>query len=91
MLTRMLNNLRGIYISSRNLRKAALAVDLILALHPRSAEDMKQRGLLRLATGQMRAAADDLENYVRMSPEASDADEMRQTALSIRRKLASMN
>jgi regulator of sirC expression with transglutaminase-like and TPR domain len=91
MLTRMLNNLRGIYISSRNLRKAALAVDLILALHPRSAEDMKQRGLLRLATGQLRAAADDLENYIRMSPEASDADEMRQTALSIRRKLASMN
>ena len=91
MLTRMLNNLRGIYISSRNLRKAAQAVDLILALHPRSAEDMKQRGLLRLATGQLRAAADDLENYIRMSPEASDADEMRQTALSIRRKLASMN
>jgi len=91
MLTRMLNNLRGIYISSRNLRKAAQAVDLILALHPRSAEDMKQRGLLRLATGQLRAAADDLENYIRMSPEASDADEMRQTALSIRRKLTSMN
>ena len=91
MLTRMLNNLRGIYISSRNLRKAAQAVDLILALHPRSAEDMKQRGLLRLATGQLRIAADDLENYIRMSPEASDADEMRQTALSIRRKLASMN
>jgi regulator of sirC expression with transglutaminase-like and TPR domain len=52
---------------------------------------MKQRGLLRLATGQLRAAADDLENYIRMSPEASDADEIRQTALSIRRKLASMN
>src|SRR6185312_930116 len=91
MLTRVLNNLRGIYISRRNLRRAAQAVDLILALHPRSAEDMKQRGLLRLATGQLRAAADDLENYIRMSPEASDADEMRQTALSIRRKLASMN
>jgi regulator of sirC expression with transglutaminase-like and TPR domain len=91
LLTRVLNNLRGIYISSRSLRKAALAVDLILALHPRSAEDMKQRGLLRLATGQLRAAADDLENYVRMSPDASDSDEMRQTALSIRRKLASMN
>jgi regulator of sirC expression with transglutaminase-like and TPR domain len=91
MLTRMLNNLRGIYISSRNLKQAALTVDLILALHPRSAEDMKQRGLLRLASGQLRAAADDLENYVRMTPESSDADEIRQTALSIRRKLASLN
>lgn len=91
MLTRMLNNLRGIYLSRRDLKKAAHTVDLILALHPKSSEDMRQRGLLRLATGQLKAAADDLENYCRMAPEASDAEEMRQTALSIRRKLASMN
>ena len=46
---------------------------------------------LRHSLGQMRGAAEDLEVYLKMSPDASDADEIRQTALSIRRTLARMN
>jgi len=91
MLTRMLNNLRNIYLTRRDLRRALLVVDLVLAVYPRSPEDMKQRAQLRFALGQLRAAADDFDTYVRMSPDASDADEVRQAALSIRRRLALMN
>jgi regulator of sirC expression with transglutaminase-like and TPR domain len=39
----------------------------------------------------MRAALEDLEDYLKMSPEASDADEIRHTALAIRRDLATRN
>jgi regulator of sirC expression with transglutaminase-like and TPR domain len=46
---------------------------------------------LRYSLGQSRGAADDLEEYLKMSPDASEADEIRQTALSIRRMLALMN
>jgi regulator of sirC expression with transglutaminase-like and TPR domain len=91
MLTRMLNNLRQIYMEGRDYRRALVVVDLVLALHPKSAEDMKERAMLRYALGQLRAAAEDLETYARMAPEASDADEMRQTALSLRRRLATLN
>jgi regulator of sirC expression with transglutaminase-like and TPR domain len=91
MLTRMLNNLRQIYMERRDLRRALVVVDLVLALHPKSAEDMKERGMLRYALGELRAAAQDLETYARMAPEASDAEEMRQTALSLRRRLATLN
>jgi regulator of sirC expression with transglutaminase-like and TPR domain len=91
ILTRMLNNLRSIYISSRNFKKALTIVDLILAIHPRSPQDVRQRALLRYNEGMLRAAADDLDEYVRIAPEASDAEEMRQTAVSIRRTLAMMN
>jgi regulator of sirC expression with transglutaminase-like and TPR domain len=66
-------------------------VDLVLAIHPRSAEDMKQRAMLRYSMEQLRGAAEDLETYARMAPDASDADEMRQTALSLRRRLAMLN
>jgi regulator of sirC expression with transglutaminase-like and TPR domain len=38
-----------------------------------------------------RLAAEDLEEYLRISPNASDADEIRQMAVSIRRMLALMN
>lgn len=91
MLTRILNNLKTIYLSSRNFRKALPIVDLVLAIYPRSPEDMKQRAFLRYSVDDLRGAATDLETYVKMSPEASDADEMRHTALSIRRTLAMMN
>jgi regulator of sirC expression with transglutaminase-like and TPR domain len=91
MLTRMLNNLRQIYMERRDFRRALVVVDLVLALHPRSAEDMKERAMLRYALGQLRGAAEDLETYARMAPDASDADEMRHTALSIRRRMATLN
>jgi len=52
---------------------------------------VKQRALLRYSLGQMRGAADDLDDYLKMSPDASDADEIRHTALAIRRNLASLN
>ncbi len=91
ILLRMLNNLRAIYLSARNFKKALEIVDLILAIYPRSPEDMKQRAMLRHNQGNLRGAVADLEDYLKMSPEASDADEIRQMALSIRRNLAMMN
>jgi regulator of sirC expression with transglutaminase-like and TPR domain len=91
LLTRVLNNLRNIYMERRDFRRALVIVDLVLAIHPRSAEDMKQRAMLRYSMEQLRGAAEDLETYARMAPDASDADEMRQTALSLRRRLAMLN
>lgn len=91
ILTRMLNNLRSVYISGRSFRKALTIVDFIVTLHPRSPEDIRQRALLRYNEGMLRLAAEDLDEYVRIAPDASDAEEMRETALSIRRSLAMMN
>ena len=91
LLTRVLNNLKTVYLSTRNFKKALPFADLILAIYPRSPEDVKQRALLRYSLGQMRGALQDLEDYLKMSPEASDAEDVRQTVLSIQRGLASMN
>lgn len=91
ILTRMLNNLRGIYLTGRNLNQALAVVDLLLAIYPRSPEDVRQRAGLRYSVGQLRAAAEDLETYLKMLPDASDADEVRQVAIAIRRELASRN
>jgi regulator of sirC expression with transglutaminase-like and TPR domain len=91
MLTRMLNNLKGIYLSSRNLKRALAVVDLVLAIYPRSPEDVRQRAGLRYGLGHLRGAIEDLEMYLKMAPDASDAGEVRQTALAIRRTLVGMN
>jgi regulator of sirC expression with transglutaminase-like and TPR domain len=51
VLVRILNNLKSVYLSVRNFRKALPIVDLILAVYPRSPEDVKQRALLRWSVG----------------------------------------
>jgi regulator of sirC expression with transglutaminase-like and TPR domain len=91
ILTRMLNNLKTVYLSVRNFRKALAIADLILVIYPQSSEDVKQRALLRYSMGLHRLAAEDLEEYLKISPSASDVEEIRQMALSIRRMLALMN
>jgi regulator of sirC expression with transglutaminase-like and TPR domain len=91
MLTRMLNNLKTIYLSQRNFRKTLKVVDLILVSYPRSPEDVKQRAVLRYNLDDYRGALADFEEYVRMLPDASDAEEIKQTALSLRRSMAMMN
>lgn len=91
MLTRMLNNLRSIYLSRRDFRHALQVVDLILVIYPRSPEDVKQRAVLRYNLNDYRGALNDFDEYVKMSPDASDVDEIRQTALSLRKSMALMN
>lgn len=91
MLTRMLNNLRAIYFSRRDFRRALHVVDLILVIYPRSPEDVKQRAALRYNLNDYRGALNDFEEYVKMAPDASDAEEIRQTALGLRRSMAKMN
>ena len=91
ILARMLNNLRQIYLDARNFRKALTIVDLILAIYPRSPEDVKQRAVLRYETGQLRPGLNDFETYLKMLPEAPDAEEVRALVIAIRRKLATFN
>jgi regulator of sirC expression with transglutaminase-like and TPR domain len=91
ILARMLNNLKTVYLSTRDFRKALTIADLMLVIRPHSAEDMKQRALLRYSLEMHNLAAEDLEEYLRISPNAEDADEVRKMFLSIRRMLAAMN
>jgi regulator of sirC expression with transglutaminase-like and TPR domain len=91
ILMRILNNLRQIYIAGRNLAKAVRITDLVLALHPRSAEDVKQRAVLLYSMNRQSAALKDFEQYLRLAPDASDLAEIKQMTLSIRKTLAMLN
>ncbi len=91
MLTRMLNNLRTIYMARRDLKRAVQVVDLILVIYPRSPEDVKQRAVLRYNLDDLGGAVADFEDYVKMSPDASDVEEIKQTAISLRRSMARLN
>jgi regulator of sirC expression with transglutaminase-like and TPR domain len=91
IITRMINNLRGIYFSRRQHRKALQIVNLLIDADPRSAPEYKQRGLLLMQLGRMSDAREDFERYLNLDPQADDRDEIRKQVLALRKWMAGLN
>lgn len=79
ILARMLRNLLRIYLEKREQAQALAAVDLLLVLTPRSAEDLRTRARLYEALECFASAAADLRRYLALAPQAGDATEVRKT------------
>ncbi len=91
ILTRMLNNLRQIYFTQRNLRKGLVVLDLLIAIPPLSADMLRERALVRLNLDQYVGAAQDLANYLKLCPEAPDVEDVQETLDMVRQLLARLN
>jgi regulator of sirC expression with transglutaminase-like and TPR domain len=91
ILTRMLNNLRQIYFSQQNFRKALDVIELLLTIPPRSPELLRERALARLNLDQYLGAAQDLGTYLKLEPEAPDAEDVRETLDMVRQLLSRLN
>ncbi|MBI4193755.1 MAG: tetratricopeptide repeat protein [Betaproteobacteria bacterium] len=74
ILARMLRNLKGIYLQQQGLTKALAAVDRIIALDPRAAEEYRDRGRIYLDLECFRAALADFHRYLSLRPRAPDAE-----------------
>ena len=91
ILARMLSNLRAVYLEQRQLRKAVDIVEMLLALNPASADDLKMRGLLCYQLGRRGQSRQDLEAYLFLNPHASDAGQIKQVLQELKRVSARMN
>jgi regulator of sirC expression with transglutaminase-like and TPR domain len=91
ILGRMLNNLRQIYLTQQNGRKGIEVLDMLLAIPNGSPELLRERALLRLNLDQYIGAAQDLGTYLKLAPEASDAQAVRETFDMVRQLVARMN
>ncbi len=91
ILIRMLNNLRNIYLNSRQYRKGLPVLDAIVALAPGAADELKHRAWLHYELGQWKQARQDLETYLSVRPDAQDAADARKWIERIRRGQATMN
>jgi regulator of sirC expression with transglutaminase-like and TPR domain len=63
ILTRALQNLKGIYLARQNLRRALAVFDYLLLLAPWDLDTRRDRGLLALRLGESAQALDDLQAY----------------------------
>lgn len=91
ILARMLSNLKVIHFNNHAYAKALTVVDRLLILDPKAATEIRDRGLLSSQLKRFTQATADLERYLRLAPEAEDADVIRDHLRSMRERVASMN
>lgn len=91
ILVRMLNNLRAIYYSRAEYRKLEQVVKRILLITPDSPEDTKLMGFLRYGTSDYPRALWYFKRYLRLEPNALDADQIRRYIEHAKRNLTELN
>lgn len=78
ILTRMLRNLRSVYIEKDDLERALRCADRLLIVDPSLAMEYRERARLYQALGYSKGVVEDLKRYLALSPDADDAQGARQ-------------
>ncbi len=91
ILSRMLNNLKVIYLKAQAFDKGLSIVDMMLMANPEDCEQYRDRGLLRLQLRQFEPAAKDLTQYLTSCPKAADREEIENHLKELKRIQAMMN
>jgi regulator of sirC expression with transglutaminase-like and TPR domain len=77
MLARLLTNLKGVYVNVGDHKRALAAVERLLLIQPTARGENRDRGLLLARMGRRDEAAEQLEAYLELAPEAADAGRIR--------------
>jgi regulator of sirC expression with transglutaminase-like and TPR domain len=73
ILVRMLNNLKFIYLHSRELNKALAIMSGILTIFPQNPDEIRDRGLLYYQIDRWQEAVIDLRYFLKIAPNSEDA------------------
>jgi regulator of sirC expression with transglutaminase-like and TPR domain len=98
MLTRMLLNLKRIYVRLHSFPQARNVTELLLAVDPPALAELRDRGLLAYHMNDFAAALRDLQQYLHSTAGAEADDEVRsdheqlwEHVKTLRRRVASLN
>lgn len=91
ILSRMLQNLKGIYARAKDHHKTLGVIERLLLINPDSAVEIRDRGMIHFATGRYLQARNDLENYLRLTPQAEDEKEIKELLTQLRQRQAQLN
>jgi regulator of sirC expression with transglutaminase-like and TPR domain len=87
ILTRMLTNLKHIYLEMSDSARLLDTIEHLLLLSPWSLDDIRDRGMVHWQRGDTDRAIADLETYLTYAADAADAPLVRQHLASFRRQL----
>jgi regulator of sirC expression with transglutaminase-like and TPR domain len=91
LLTRVLNNLKQIYIDQDAYEQALIICDLMIMLSPHLLIEQRDRGILHLQLKHYSRALHDLTTYLELAPKAKDRDEIQGHIKTIRQIIAMLN
>ena len=91
LLTRMLANLKNIYIHQGDYPRALSACDRIVMLAPGTALERKDRGIVHLHLKHYTRAIRDFTAYVELAPQAEDVEDVNRQIKAIRQTIAMLN
>ncbi|PYM20921.1 MAG: hypothetical protein DMD81_00950 [Candidatus Rokuibacteriota bacterium] len=91
IVTRMLANLKSIYVQQENWTKAFEVIERLLLLDGAAPTHLRDRGTVLMKLGDFQSGAADWERYLTRYPQARDAVKLRGQLKRIRQALASLN
>jgi regulator of sirC expression with transglutaminase-like and TPR domain len=91
ILSRMLRNLKGIYVARSEFESALAVVEKLILLNPDAAEEVRDLGLLHYYSGHKLKAIGCLERYLKFAPEAEDMEAVQHNLRAIIEKVARWN
>jgi regulator of sirC expression with transglutaminase-like and TPR domain len=91
ILTRMLNNLRLLYLQSQDWPHAQAVVEHLRQLRPEIPELLRDLGVIHHREGSLKRAVGYYEQYLLRAPQAPDTVDVRSYLQSAVRQLAQLN
>lgn len=91
VVMRMVNNLRQVYFSRREVGKAVQLLDMLIAADPLSADEYKQRAVAMLMQRRTSDALAGFRKYLEMVPDAPDRDRIEDQIRNLTHWLAARN
>jgi regulator of sirC expression with transglutaminase-like and TPR domain len=91
MVLRMLNNLKGVYLRSGDYPRAARVIERLRQLNPHDPRQRRDLGATLFQAGQAGRAIDHLQAYLQASPQAGDADTVKQLLMQAQASVARWN
>jgi regulator of sirC expression with transglutaminase-like and TPR domain len=98
ILSRMLTNLKRVYVTMHSFPQARDVADMLIAVDPSAISELRDRGLLAYHLKDFSGALRDLQAYLRLVPSGAQDDEERQDreriwehVKTLRKRVASLN
>jgi regulator of sirC expression with transglutaminase-like and TPR domain len=91
ILTRILGNLKAVYVRAQLFRRALAAVERLLLLDPSDLEERRDRGMLLARLERTHEAVRDTRLYLNLAPDAPDAEAVREQLKKMQMRLAMLN
>ena len=87
----MLGNLKAIYVQRQDDYRMLTILEMIVALAPDAAAEVRDRGIVYLRLECFRAALADFERYLELAPTADDAGLIRKGVVELRKTASRLN